>query len=188
MANNSKFVSQAKPKVAGAVWSAPAGVQLPTDATTALAEDFKCLGYVSEDGWTKSTEFTTSAVKAWGGDKVLESSEKSGESLKIKFIEALNADVLKMVYGADNVTGTLDEGLVVASKSGAPITHSIVIEEILKNGVLQRVVFPYAILNALGDETHKTTDPIGYECTFGIEADTNGVFHYEYKKTPASGD
>ena len=43
---NAKNVTQAKPKVGGAVHYAPIGTTLPTDATTALDPTFKSLGYI----------------------------------------------------------------------------------------------------------------------------------------------
>lgn len=46
---DAKNVSTPKPKVGGAIFSAPLGTTLPTDATTALNVAFKGLGYVSED-------------------------------------------------------------------------------------------------------------------------------------------
>lgn len=64
-------VTAGKPKVGGALFRAPAGTALPTDAVTALAEAYKCLGYVSEDGVTNSTSIDSDEVKAWGGDTVL---------------------------------------------------------------------------------------------------------------------
>ena len=66
-------VTAGKPKVGGALFRAPAGTALPTDAVTALAEAYKCLGYVSEDGVTNSTSIDSDEVKAWGGDIVLTS-------------------------------------------------------------------------------------------------------------------
>ena len=54
MANNKDNVSTGKPKVGGAVFTAATGSTLPTDATTALDEAFKSLGYCSEDGVTNS--------------------------------------------------------------------------------------------------------------------------------------
>ena len=42
--SNSSHVTTAKPKVGGAIYSAPLGTELPTDATTALNTAFKSLG------------------------------------------------------------------------------------------------------------------------------------------------
>ena len=64
-------VTTGKPKVAGAVFVAPTGTTLPTDATTALGTAFKELGYVSEDGVTNNNSPESENVKAWGGDTVL---------------------------------------------------------------------------------------------------------------------
>ena len=43
-------VTTAKPKIDGAIYSAPKGTALPTDAKTALNVAVKPLGYISEDG------------------------------------------------------------------------------------------------------------------------------------------
>ena len=45
MANSKDLVTTAKPKTSGAVYVAPIGTALPTDATSSLAEAYKGLGY-----------------------------------------------------------------------------------------------------------------------------------------------
>ena len=44
MANTAGNVSAGKPALNGAVYRAASGTTAPTDATTALSADFKCLG------------------------------------------------------------------------------------------------------------------------------------------------
>lgn len=61
---DSSKVSFGKPKATGAVFIAPAGTGLPTDATTPLTEAFKNLGYVSEDGLVESIETDTTDITA----------------------------------------------------------------------------------------------------------------------------
>lgn len=48
-------VTTAKPKIDGAIYSAPKGTPLPTDAKTALNVAFKPLGYISDDGLKNKT-------------------------------------------------------------------------------------------------------------------------------------
>ena len=48
--NDAKNVTSAKPKVGGAVFTAPLGTPVPKDATSELNEAFKNLGFVSEEG------------------------------------------------------------------------------------------------------------------------------------------
>lgn len=44
---NTANVTTGKPKVAGAVYRAPSGTALPTDASTALAAAYLDMGYIS---------------------------------------------------------------------------------------------------------------------------------------------
>ena len=64
-------VSTGKPKVAGAVYRAPKGTTLPTNATSTLPSAWAEMGYISEDGVTNSNAPTTEKVKDWSGQVIL---------------------------------------------------------------------------------------------------------------------
>ena len=64
MANNASYASAAKPNIAGAIYRAAKTATLPTTADGALSGDYKCLGYISEDGITNSNSRSSDTFKA----------------------------------------------------------------------------------------------------------------------------
>ena len=184
--SDAKNVSTGKPKVGGAVFRAPLGTALPTDATTELNEAFKGLGYCSEDGMTNANSPESDNKKAWGGDTVLTMQTSKEDSFTFTLIEATNVEVLKSVYGDKNVTGTLDAGIIVKANNEEQEECSWVVDMILKNGILKRVVIPSAKLTELGDISYTDEDAIGYEVTLTATPDSAGNTHYEYIKKPGA--
>lgn len=182
MANNAQYVTAASPKVGGAISRAPFGTALPTDATTALNAAFKNLGYMSEDGVTDGTSIESASTKAWGRDTVLAEQTGKTKTLKFKMIQALDEEVLKMRYGDSNVTGDLSTGRTIKENSEADTDHSYVVETILRNNVLERMVIPSAKITDISDVVYKDGTPIGYEVTLTLTPDTNGNTIYKYQK------
>src|SRR5699024_986868 len=128
-------VSTAKPKVGGAVWTAPLGTELPTDALAELGPEFNSLGYISEDGLTNENTPESENIKAWGGDTVANVQTSKEDSFTYTLIEAMNVDVLKQVYGEDNVKGTLETGIEIKANNKEHEEHCLIIDMILKGGI-----------------------------------------------------
>lgn len=176
-------VSAGKPKTSGAVYRAPKGTTLPTDATTALATAFVDMGYISEDGVVNSNSPETEKVRSWGGQTVLNVATDKPDTFKLTFLEALNPNVLKSVYKATNVTtgtGTIS----VVANADEPDEYVYVIDMALRGGALKRIVIPDGQLSELGDIVYKDDEPIGYEITIDALPDSTGNNHYEYIKLP----
>lgn len=185
--NTATNVSTGKPKVSGSIYRAArtSSLTVPTSASASLSSDYKCLGYISEDGVTNDLSMETDKVKAWGGDTVLVFQTDKGDTFKFKLLETLNEDVLKTIFGASNVT-------VTAATTTAPKSITInvnseeqeeavwVIDMIMRGNNPKRIVIPYGKISEMGEITYKDNEAVGYDVTITGTADSSGNTHYEY--------
>lgn len=174
-------VKTAIPQTAGAIWRAPIGTTLPTDASTALAAAFEDMGYVSEDGVTNSNSPDTEKIKEWGGQTVLVVVNEKSDSFKLKLLEALNENVLETVYGAANVT--VGTNVIAVVSNAAALGEYVYVIDMKMGTALKRIVIPNGSLSEIGDIIYRANEPVGYELTLEALPDSSGNNHYEYIKT-----
>ncbi len=183
MAQNTAYTSAAKPRAAGAIYRAPVNTTAPITADSTLSADFVCLGYVSEDGVTNSNSRESEALKAWGGDTVLTIQTDYTDTFSFSLIEVLNSDVLKTIYGENNVSGSdINTGISVHANSDEPTQYMWVIDMIMNNNALKRIVIPRGKVSEVGDTTYSSSELVAYETTITAVPDTSGNTHYEYIK------
>ncbi len=179
MANTATYVSTAQPATTGALYVAALNTTLPTDATTKLGTDFTCLGYITEDGITISTDIESGTIKAWGGDTVVAYQKSKSETMKVGLMETRNSAVLGLVYGSDNVTES-SGAITIKSDTGELDDMVYVAEMINSDGSLRRIVVPRGKITGLGDQTFVSDSAVVYDLTVSVMKNGTNPLHYEY--------
>jgi hypothetical protein len=180
MNNEASNVSTGKPKVGGAIFVAPAGTAVPTDATTPLAGAFVNLGYVSEDGLTNTVATDTNDIKAWGGSTVLTQQTSYKETFSFGLIEQRES-ALAQYYGPENVEVDGDGNITVKHNANTLPEQVAVVETVLADGRIQRTVIPKAKMSdRSGDVTRTDGDAITYPIVWDTSPDANGDTAIDY--------
>lgn len=179
MATGSNAVSVAKPVTgSGGVFVAPIGTTLPTSYAEALDPAFQKMGYVSEDGVTRSEEGDSEDKFAWGGDAVADLPGQHSISYGATFLEAGNPVLLKALHGEDNVTVDAESGEVtIVGNSKRPPRSVYVIE----TDVLREVI-PIGQLSRSGDVQYVDSEVIQYEVSIKGYPDEDGAKYFTYRK------
>lgn len=186
MATSVNNVTAGKPKIGGAISVAAAGTTPPTDATTALANTYTGLGYCGDSGLVNSNSPSSENVKSWGGDNIITLQSEKPDTYKFVLVESLNVDVLKFVYGDDNVSGTLATGLTIKANSKELPEHVLVADMVLRDDAVSRIVLPKAKIKEIADITYADNSVVAYEVTVDAFPDAYGNTHYNYIKKPTS--
>ena len=163
----------------GAIWVAPKGTTLPTDASTALGGAFTLLGFTSDAGVQISESRSQESIRAWEARKeVVTLTTEYTESVSFTPIQC-NADVCKLTWGNSNVVvGT--GGALTCKHTGDTLDPvCIVVETTPAAGIVKRYCGTYQ-LSERGEQTLDGTQVDGRQLTFNAIADSAGVTTYEY--------
>ena len=176
--NNQANVSSAKGVKGGYIFSAPEGTTLPTDIKTQLDPAFKCLGFISEDGYVETIDEDADDINDMNGDVMDSTNSNRVESAQFTLAE-IKAGTLKRQYGSDNVT---DEGGIITVKHNAD-SHDVfayVLELVLKNGRRWRKVVPKGKSSELDDLTIASSELCQRALTMKYLTDEQGNTCYDY--------
>ncbi|NMM96287.1 phage major tail protein [Bifidobacterium sp. DSM 109960] len=161
--NNKENVSLGKPKASGFIYRAPAGTDIPKDATTDLPQTFKCVGYVGEDGVTQSADVDKTEVKDAGGVTVLSVITSYAETYQFVMLE-LNETSATIRYGSDAVKAT-DNTMTITHKMPSGESAVFVFELLCTGNKARRIVVPDATPNDFGDTQYHIGDAVAYDVT-----------------------
>ena len=176
--NNQDNVSAGKGVKGGYIFSAPAGTTLPTDIETSLDPAFKCLGFISEDGYVETVEEDSEDMVDMNGDLMDSSTSNRVESAQVTFAE-IKSETLKRQYGEKNVTDV--NGLItVKHNSDSHPVFVYVLELVLKNNRRWRKVVPQGQSSELDDLTIASSELCQRALTFKYLTDEQGNTCYDY--------
>lgn len=167
-------------KATGAIFVAPQGTALPTDATTALGSTFSLLGYSSDAGLTLSESSSADEIRAWEGRTVVYNVQTEyTESIAFAPIQ-INEEVAKLTWGDDSVTVDDQTGAIhVKHHAGELAPVCIVIETVPREGIVKRFCGTFQ-LTERAEVTMDGTQVDGRSLTFNAIADADGVTVHEY--------
>jgi len=183
MANTAANVVAGTPLATGGILIGALTATAPTTAVSALT-GFTAAGYIGEDGVTESNERSTDRIRAWGGDTVKVVQTEHNVTYQFTFLETLNADVLKAVYGEDNVTttaagvstGTLHEVAI----NGSTLPHKSYVFEVKDGDAKIRIYVPDGQITEVGEVTYSDSEVVGYQVTVEAFADELGNKAYKF--------
>lgn len=176
--------TQVRVGVTGAVYVAPEGTALPTDASTALPVDHEDVGYISEDGVTETQDTDTEDIVAWqNGAKVRK--VQTSHDLMYSFTMIETSEITLREYYGNFTAGdgtTTDDEVVI---DGEELPHRVWVLSVLDGDHVLRVVVPDGQVTERGDITYSNGEAVGREITITAYP-VDGVKAYIYDDTVAA--
>lgn len=177
-ANSTDNVSSTKGVRGGYIFVAPTGTALPTDYSTALPTAYKCLGFISEDGYVETVDSDSEDLVDMNGDLMDSPQTSRVESAQLTLAE-IKAMTLKLMYGDENVTDKA--GVITVKHNGnSNGTWVVVLDLLLKNNRKWRKVVPLFQCSELDDLTLAVGELAARALTAKYLTDGDGNTCYDY--------
>lgn len=159
----SLLASTVRVGITGEVSVAPVGTAAPTSSTAALNASFVGLGYVSEDGVTKTPTLTTQKVRAWQNAALVRMlfTEKDWD-LKFTMIESKGAAV-GLYYG--NTVAVVSSGQWSLTPDGTSPDPRAFVLDVVDGSIHERIYVPTGYVTNRGDVVYQNGDVTGREVT-----------------------
>ena len=177
------------PDSSGGLWVADKVVEsadYPEAATELAAAGFKAVGFISEDGVTESQERDVEKVKAWGGDTIRVLQNEHTKTFAFTFAEMGNIDVLKLVYGDENVIEGADGAIDILHNSKT-LPHKSFVIEVLDGNKKIRKFIPDGQIIETGELQLVHSGIMSMEVTIEAFPDADGNKVYESHSAVTAG-
>jgi len=184
MASKVENVFAAMPRATGALLRGKkGGGTLPTSAKDDITGPaYQWLidqGYIGEDGFTQSESRDTDKKKAFGGKVVKVLQTDYSLTIQFAFLESINAEVLKSIYGEENVEVRPD-GEIVVHKNSKQSPHASWVIDVYDGDALNRSTIADGQITEIDDIVKVHSDTIMYTVTMECFEDENGDNMVEY--------
>jgi hypothetical protein len=159
--NTAGKVISGKSKVTGGVLTAPTGTAGRTDPKGGIPAGYSPNGYVSEDGLSKTENRDVTTIKEWSGLVVKRTQTGFEVEFSFAFLEYLNADAAKAIYGEDAVevtpATTAHGEQMIVTVSGKEAPRLAWIFDMADGDAVISIELPDAQVTATGDTSYNTS-------------------------------
>lgn len=161
--------------VTGAVYVAPEGTTLPTDATEALDGAFEELGFMDESGVVETQGTQVTNIKAWQNSAVVRKIQTEHD-LTYAFTAMETNDVVLETYYGNFAAG-------VVEVKGDVAANLVWVIDVIDGDNETRIVVPEGQITSPGAVTYGAADAVKYPMTLSAFPDDDGVKAYIYFST-----
>ena len=180
------LASNVRVGVTGEVSVATVGTTRPTSSTSALDAGYVGLGYVSEDGVTRTPNDTSEQIVAWQGAAVVRTVfTESFWTFQFTLIET-KGEVVELFYKGSTIA-VVSAGQWKVEVGGAQSDPRAFVIDVIDGTKHYRFDIPNGEVTERGETKYANGEAVGYDVTITAYADSDGIAFIEYSDDTAWG-